>query len=223
MRACSAPPGTGDVDDLVLDRRQQLLARVLGAGDLGRRVVDGEHRAVGVPAVRVGVFEHAEVRAAILPVQRRPEKEGLARLRLGGREPGIGDADAPHSPTAVLGAVDACGVDAHGLAVVADLALPLAELREAGDVHHETRAGKGRLTTLLHTRGARGEGEVGGDAGLVVVEGDADRAHRLEHVDRERADLQIGRLERRAPRPVEACCSPSRTMLRPQSRMPRFG
>jgi hypothetical protein len=55
------------------------------------------------------------------------------------------------------------------------------------------------LAPLLDARGARGEREVGGDAGVVLVDGHADAAHRFEHVDRERSDLQVGRLLRRAP------------------------
>jgi hypothetical protein len=55
------------------------------------------------------------------------------------------------------------------------------------------------LPALLDARGARGEGEVGRDAGVVLVDRHPDAAHRFEHVDRERPDLEIGRLLRRAP------------------------
>jgi hypothetical protein len=55
------------------------------------------------------------------------------------------------------------------------------------------------LPALLDARGARGEREVGGDTGVVLVDRHPDATHGLEHVDRERADLQISRLLRRAP------------------------
>ena len=56
------------------------------------------------------------------------------------------------------------------LAGVGDLALPAAELGEAGRVEHQPVVPDQGLAPLLHRRGAGGEGEVGGDAGLVVVQ-----------------------------------------------------
>src|SRR6202022_4339794 len=115
--------------------------------------------AVRVPAIRVSILEHAEVRAAVLPVQRRPEEERLRGAGRRRREAGIGDTDAAHPPAPVLGAVHAGGVDGNGLPVVADLALPLPELREAGDVHDQATTVGPDLATFLDAGGAGGERE----------------------------------------------------------------
>ena len=149
-------PRAREVVDLVLDAREQLDAGVLGAGDVAGRRVHRQHRAVGVPAVGVGVLEHAEVRAAVVPVQRRPEEERLRGPGRRGRGTGVGDPDTADAPAAVLGAVDARRVDGDGLPVVPDLALPLPELREAGDVHDEpTPVASGSADPPRRTRCAR--------------------------------------------------------------------
>ena len=156
-----------------------------------------------MPAVGVGVLEHTEVRAAVVPVEGCPQEERLGRTGRARREAGIRTADATEAPAAVLGAVDARRVDGDGRAVVRDLAFPLAELGEAGDVHDRATAVVPYLATLLDACGAGGEREVGRDAGVVVVDGNADAAHRFEHLDLERADAEVGGLQWRASRRVE--------------------
>src|SRR5262249_18310388 len=139
----------GDVLDRVLAAREAALARVLGRRDrLGRRV-DGQDRRVLVPHEAVGVLEDAEVRALVLPVDRRPEKEGVRRRRLR-RAAALGLAERAQPPGAVLGAVDARALDRDVAPGVADPALPAPELREARDVHDQALAAAQRLPALLH-------------------------------------------------------------------------
>ena len=142
------------------------------------------------------------MRAAVLPVQGRPDEEELRRAA-GRRTTDLGLADGAYAPGAVLGAVHRRGIHRHGLAGVADLALPAPELREARGVHHDAPAGLGGLAALLHARGARGKGQVAGDAGLVVVERDARHAHRLHDLDPERPAARVGWIGGRAARAVE--------------------
>src|SRR5262249_51939893 len=97
----------------------------------------------------------ARVSAAVLPVQRRPEEEDAAHLeRARRRAAEIGIADRPQSPRAVLRAVHAARVDREGLAVVFDLALPIAELIEARRDHRAAAAAHA-LEALEEARRAR--------------------------------------------------------------------
>src|SRR5262249_34744297 len=191
----------GDEVDLVLARGEQLDPRVLDAGDVVGVLVDGAHHAVEVPGPTVLVLEQPDVRAAVGPVQRRPDERDPAHLA--GRRTGRrGVADRADAPAAVLGAVDAGRIDAEGTAGVADLALPEAELVEARRLH-AADASSHALEALLDVRRARDPAQIGADAGLVVVDGDAQAPHRLEDLELPRADLEIGGLPGRAPRGVE--------------------
>jgi hypothetical protein len=116
----------GEVVDVVLDVGEQLGSGVLRARAVRGRRVDRQHRTVGVPAVPVGVLEHAVVRTG-RPSAAAPEEERLGRAG-GWGEAGVGDADASHAPAAVLGA-RARRVDGDRRAVVADLALHLPNCR----------------------------------------------------------------------------------------------
>src|SRR4029450_5957315 len=59
------------------------------------------------------------------------------------------------------------------------------------------------LATFLHRGGAGGEGEVAGDAGLVVVDDQPGAAHGLEDLELEGADGELGGLLGHAPGGVE--------------------
>ena len=192
---------TGDEVDLVLARRQELHPGILDAGDLVRVGIDGTDHAVEVPGLAVLVLEEADVRAAVLPLERRPDERDaadLGRRRAGRRR----IADRADPPAPVLGAVDARGIDAQRAPGVADLALPEAELVEARRLH-AADAARDALEALLDVGGASDPAQLGGDAGLVVVDGDAQALHRLEDLELPRADLEVGRLLGRAARSVE--------------------
>jgi hypothetical protein len=61
----------------------------------------------------------------------------------------------------------------------------------------------GHLPALFDAGGAGGEGQFGGDTRRVVVDRDADAAHGLQDLDRERTDQQVRRLEGRPARRVK--------------------
>jgi hypothetical protein len=61
----------------------------------------------------------------------------------------------------------------------------------------------GMLVRLDEVRGARDPQQLAREAGLVVVDRDAQRLHRLEDFDLEGPDLDLGRLAPSAARAVE--------------------
>src|SRR5262245_13430552 len=191
----------GQIDEAVLDPGEEARVRVLDARNLVRILVDRADHAVPVPGVSVGVLEQAHVRAAIGPVERRPQEEHLRR-DLRRRAARVGNPDGPDPPGAVLGAEGAPRVDREAAPGVPHLALPAPELIEARGVHRGPPAPP-RLAPLLDVRRARDPLEVAGDAGLVLGDHDAQPLHRLLDVDAERAHLHLRRLARDAARGVE--------------------
>src|SRR5262245_52841823 len=191
----------GQVDEPVLDAAEQTRARVLDARDVVRVLVGRADHAVPVPHVAVGVLETTHVRAAVLPVERRPQEEDLREL-LRRRAARVGRAHGTDAPRAVLRAVRALRVDRERAAAVADRAAPATELVEARGVHRHAAALAG-LAPLLDVRGARDPLEVARDARLVLGHHHAQSLHRLEDVDAERAHLDLAGLTRCAPRGME--------------------
>jgi hypothetical protein len=164
-------------------------------------------RTVLMPRPTAFVLEDAEVGAAISPVDRRPQEEDL-RGRRHRRSPRLRLADGPDPPGAVLGAGYPAGLDGDAAAGVADLAAPAPELGEAGDVHDEPTATARRLAPLFDARGARGEGEIAFDPGLVGREMDAQRAHRIDDLDAKGPHARLGGILGRTTGRVEGVLLP---------------
>ena len=225
MRACPARRVPGEVVDVVLDVGEQLGRGVLRARDLRGRRVDRQHRTVGVPAVPVGVLEHAVVRAAVVPVQRRPEEERLGRARWGGapgRDRGCRRLARP-----------SCG--------------PWCRRRASGRSGPSCRRSGSRppslpncvkrVTSMTRRRPCE---RIWWPSSMHAVRAVNVRSAAMpvsfssmvtrsgfigsSDLDRERSDLQVGRLLRRAPRRVEGVLlAVAHDAQKPQSRMPRFG
>ena len=166
--------------DLVLAAGQ-----VLGLGGVGQQRHDER---LLEPALAVGPLEQGEVGAAVVEVERRPQPEDLhlRRLEVGGRLL----AHAPHAPRAVTGGAGALGVDLEGDAGgQRDGALPRAPLGEAGVVHHRHVVAHDLLPGLLDGLGAGPEGDVGGEAVVVLAHHVAHGPQRLDDLDAQRPDL----------------------------------
>ena len=174
--------------------------------------------------VRRAPRRRSEVRAAVVPVQRRPQEERSRTTSAAGRRAGVAGRRPGGRPTTrSLVPYTRGGVDADGLAGVGDGALPAAELGEAGGVHASTPAvAVPRLAALLdRTPCGRVNVEVGGDAGLVVV--DHEPGRRIGSRISMRNGPTLTSVGSRGARrePWNACCSPPRTIEKPQSRIPQ--
>ena len=103
----------------------------------------------------------------------------------------VAQADLADAPAAVAHADDLAAVDGDVLAAGADPARVTAELGHAGDVRDEARA-EAALRARFEDGGAAAfEQQVGGDAVFVVRHDDAQRLERLDHLDADRADLDV--------------------------------
>ena len=159
-----------------------------------------QHRLTPDEAIAVAALEAQEVRAAVVPVDRRPEEEDLRQRDLG--RGGRRLADRPHAPRTVLGAVDALD---------RDLARRRPTMRPVHVPHCVSRVESitvlvpavDRLARLFERDRARGERDVGVDAEIGGVGAHARDAQRLDDVDRQRADARLRRGRRG--------CDPTRT------------
>ena len=191
--------------------------------DAPRRIAvadESQHRLTPDEAIAVAALEAEEVRAAVVPVDRRPEEEDLRQRVLGRGRRGL--ADRPHAPRPVLGAVDP--IDRDVRAAGRDATRPRAPLREPRRVHDGLRARGDRLARLFERDRARGERDVGVDAEIGRVDAHARDAQRLDDVDRERTDARLRR-DPAGMRPDANTerCTPSCTTANAPSMMPRFG
>src|SRR6185369_13348859 len=166
-------------------------------------LVDRDDRAVLVPRAAVAVFERREVRAAGLPLDRRPQEKELRHLHAR-RTVHFGRTDRTDSPRAILGAEYALAIDRERLAVVADRSLPASVLREARRIHEDALAVVPRLTPFLHACRPCSKFEVDLDSRRIGFEAHARALHRLDDFDRKRTDHRLRRFARRAPRGMEA-------------------
>ena len=117
-----------------------------------------------------------------------------------------GVAHRADAPGAVLGAEHVGRIDLDPAARGTDLALPAAELVEAGRLHVAAGAGgmaRRALVALGEARGPRDPEQVGREPGLVVGQADPQALHRLEDLDREGADLDLAPFRGRAAGAVE--------------------
>ena len=145
------------------------------------------------------VLEDTEVRADVVEVEGRPEPEQLRRGR--GRS-GLPLAHRAHAPGAVAHGQHVARLDLETPALDLERPRPAAELGEPGRVHHDLGAGAQRRARLLDRRRARSKHEVAGDPARVRRHAQAQRAQRLDHLDRDRADARLAALERREARGV---------------------
>jgi hypothetical protein len=95
-RGALRAPRARDVGDVLLDADERHRRRVLDARDLRGVFIGGHDHAVPVPHLAVLVREDARMRAAVVPLQRRPQEEDLGHAR--GRRARRGRADGPHAP-----------------------------------------------------------------------------------------------------------------------------
>ena len=147
------------------------------------------HEGLLQPPLAVGPLEQGEVGAAVVEVERGPQPEDLhgRRIEVGGRLL----TDAPDAPRAVAGGPGAGRVDLEGDAGgQGDRALPRPPLGEAGVVHHRHVVADDLLAGLLDGLGAGPEGDVGGEAVVVLAHHVAHGAEGLDDLDAQRPDLR---------------------------------
>ena len=129
-----------------------------------------------------------EEQVPIIEGRRRPQPEELRRdCRLRGLR--IGHANRAHTPAAIAGAAPAGEITRHPSGI--DLPAPLAALRHARHVHHGAGADAADEAWLQDRRGAAGEEQFPGDAGVVGRNAEAQFVQRFNHLQRDRANAQI--------------------------------
>ena len=149
--------------------------------------------AARVPGPAVLVLEDAKMRAGVVEVDRRPEPEELRRQPGGAA---LGLADRPHAPRAVADAEDVAPARPQR-AVPRRSIVPSQAPNCVSRVESMTSGARARRreARLLDRRGAGAEAT---SAAIPAVRRDAhaQRAQRLDHLDRDRPDVRLGALER---------------------------
>ena len=141
-----------------------------------------------VPRPAMFIVVAMEEQVPIIEGRRRPQPEELRRdCRLRGLR--IGHANRAHTPAAIAGAAPAGEITRHPSGI--DLPAPLAALRHARHVHHGAGADAADEARLKDRRGAAGEEQFPGDAGVVGRNAEAQFVQRLQHLQRDRANAQI--------------------------------
>ncbi len=195
------PPGARNHGDLVLAPcpATRGLPGSLVPGIASILAIVGQEGLVGVPLVAGAVLKPAGQAALVLPVNGHPAEVNGLILRQR-RTAGIGIPDRAYPPGAILQTEGGVPIDLQLPAVVADPALPEAELVEPGGIHdHVTLVAQG-LATLLDTGRARRKHQVALDTGVIGLDHHPVATHGLQYVQGKGPDRGIRGLQRGARR-----------------------
>ena len=175
---------------------------VIGAGNLIHGGIARQKTLVGMPLVAGAVLEPARQAALVLPVNRHPVEVNRLVIRQW-RATAVGVTHRPDTPGAVLESKGAAPVHLQLPAVVANPALPAAELVQAGRVHDQVALVAQGLTALLDTAGVGGEQQVALYAGVIGGDHHPVTPHGFENLQREGSHLGFRGLQGRPPRTVK--------------------